>query len=301
MTHKTKLLLHGVRICCAITVTLLCLPPLQALDTSHIKGTLRIPDSLHVQMIRTIDGSTFIGRITEIKEYVVMFESDIGEIEIAILKIQEITEVPVTYIKEGAYWFPNPNDTRLFFAPTARSLEAGSGYFADYLLFFPMVAFGVTDNITIAGGMSLIPGLAIPEQFFYFTPKVGFSTNNTSLAAGILMAGLPGEDAPLVGILYGVATIGSADNNATAGFGYGFVDWDFADRPFLMLGGQYRTSRRVSFVSENWILPGLDEPIISGGLRFFGEELSVDLALAMPVGAGGDWPVIPYIDFVVRF
>ncbi|MDH4212241.1 MAG: hypothetical protein OEV79_12425, partial [candidate division WOR-3 bacterium] len=83
--------------------------------------------------------------------------------------------------------------------------------------------------------------------------------------------------------------------------GYGFVDWDFADKPFLMLGGQYRVSRRVSFVSENWILPGLDEPILSGGLRFFGEALSVDLAMIIPVGAGGVWPVIPYIDFVVRF
>jgi hypothetical protein len=230
-----------------------------------------------------------------------MFESDIGEIEIATLKIKEITEIPAAYIKEGAYWFPNPNDTRLFFAPTARNLKAGSGYFADYMLFFPMVAVGVTDNITIAGGMSLIPFIPVPDQLFYFTPKVGFEVNDISLATGILMAGLPGEDEPMVGILYGVGTLGNADNNITGGFGYGFVDWDFADKPFLMLGGQYRMAKRVSLVSENWLLPGLEEPLISGGLRFFGETLSVDLALVMPVGAGGDWPVIPYIDFVVRF
>ena len=301
MICRMKLLVYGLRLCCALILIFLCLAPLQALDTSHIRGTLRLPDSLHVQMIKTSDGSTFIGRITEIKEYVVVFESDIGEVEIAILKIREITEVPATHIKEGAYWFPNPNDTRLFFAPTARNLKAGSGYFADYWLFFPMVAFGITDNITIAGGMSLIPGVPIPEQLFYFTPKVGFDIHNVSLATGILMAGLPGEDAPPVGILYGVNTFGSADNNATAGFGYGFVDWDFADKPFLMLGGQTRMVRRVSLVSENWILPGLDEPILSGGLRFFGEALSVDLALVIPIGAEGDWPVIPYIDFVVKF
>jgi hypothetical protein len=301
MISRKTLLIHGINLCGIITIILLCSAQVQALDTSHIKGTLRIPDSLHVQIIKTVDGSTFIGRITEIREYDVEFGSDIGILKIAILKIKEITEVPVTRIKEGAYWFPNPNDTRLFFAPTARCLKAGSGYFADYVLFFPMLAFGITDNITIAGGMSLIPGLAIPDQFFYFTPKVGINMDNVTLASGILMAGLPGEDAPLVGILYGVATLGSADNNTTAGFGYGFVDWDLADKPFLMLGGQYRVSHRVSFVSENWILPGLDEPILSGGLRFFGEALSVDLAMIIPVGAGGDWPVIPYIDFVVRF
>ncbi|UCD06447.1 MAG: hypothetical protein JSV98_04245 [candidate division WOR-3 bacterium] len=301
MMYRMKFLLDGLKVCCGITVIFLCLAPLHAMDTPHIKGTLRIPDSLHVQILKTSDGSTFIGRITEIKEYVVVFESDIGEIDIAILKIKEITEVPVTYMKEGAYWFPNPNDTRLFFAPTARNLKAGSGYFADYMLFFPMVAYGVTDNITIAGGMSLIPGLAIPDQLFYFTPKVGFEMQKVSLATGILMAGLPGEDEPLIGILYGVTTLGNADNNATAGVGYGFVDWDFADKPFLILGGQYRMTRRVSLVSENWILPGVDEPILSGGFRFFGEALSVDLALVIPVGVGGEWPVIPYIDFVVKF
>jgi hypothetical protein len=301
MIYMKKLSVQGIAISVAVTILLLYLMPLQALETSHIKGTLKIPDSLHVQMIKTTDGSTFIGRITEIKEYAVMFQSDIGEIEIATLKIKEITEIPAAYIKEGAYWFPNPNDTRLFFAPTARCLKAGSGYFADYVLFFPMLAFGVTDNITIAGGMSLIPTLAIPDQFFYFTPKVGINMDNVALASGILIAGLAGEDAPLVEILYGVATLGSADNNATAGFGYGYVDWDFAEKPFLMLGGQHRVSHRVSLVSENWILPGLDEPILSGGFRFFGEALSVDLAMIIPVGAGGDWPVIPYIDFVVRF
>jgi hypothetical protein len=301
MIYMKKRSIQGIAISVAVTILFLYLMPLQALETSHIKGTLRIPDSLHVQMIKTTDGSTFIGRITEIKEYAVMFESDIGEIEIATLKIKEITEIPAAYIKEGAYWFPNPNDTRLFFAPTARNLKAGSGYFADYMLFFPMVAVGVTDNITIAGGMSLIPFIPVPDQLFYFTPKVGFEVNDISLATGILMAGLPGEDEPMVGILYGVGTLGNADNNITGGFGYGFVDWDFADKPFLMLGGQYRMAKRVSLVSENWLLPGLEEPLISGGLRFFGETLSVDLALVMPVGAGGDWPVIPYIDFVVRF
>ena len=301
MKCKMMVLMRSVLFCALITSLLLSSATLQAQETSHIKGTLRIPDSLHTQILRTSDGSTFIGRIVEIKENAVEFESEVMKITIPIAKIQEIKEVPVTSIKKGTYWFPNPNDTRLFFAPTARCLEAGSGYFADYYIFFPMLAYGITDNITIAGGMSLIPGLAIPDQLFYFTPKVGFNMNNSSLAAGILMAGLPGEDEPLVGILYGVGTFGNADNNITGGLGYGYVDWEFADKPFVMLGGQFRTSRRVSFVSENWIFPGLADPVLSGGFRLFGQALSVDLALIFPVGASGDWPLIPYIDFVFKF
>ena len=47
----------------------------------------------------------------------------------------------------------------MFFAPTARTLEHGKGYVADYYLFFPIVAYGVTDRITVAGGMSILPAV----------------------------------------------------------------------------------------------------------------------------------------------
>jgi hypothetical protein len=279
---------------------LIAISTLQAQVSPSIKGDLGIPDAQHVQILRTVDGSVFIGRIVEIMEDEVQFESEIGRLTIKIAQIAEIKEVPVASIKKGTYWFPNPNDTRLLFAPTGRCMKGGTGYFADYYLFLTMLAYGITDNITVAGGMSLIPGLGIDNQLFLFTPKVGFDMKNSSLAAGILMAGLPGEELPTVGIMYGVGTLGNADNNITAGLGFGFVDWEFADKPFVMLGGQYRMSRRLSLVSENWIFPGLDEPFLSGGLRFFGETLSVDLALILPVGTDLAFP-IPYIDFVVTF
>lgn len=269
--------------------------------SSITREDLQIPDAEHVQMLKTYDGSVFIGRIVEVTEDEVKFDSEVGVVSIDIAKIVEIKEVPATSFKQGAYWFPNPNDTRLLFAPTGRSLKAGTGYFADYYIFFPMVAYGITDNITIAGGMSLIPGLNIAEQLFYFTPKVGFDMNNTSIGTGVLIAALPGEDLPTVGIMYGVGTLGNADNNITAGMGFGFVDWEFSEKPFLMLGGQYRLSRRFSFVSENWLFPGLDEPFLSGGIRFFGEKISVDLALVLPVSTESEFLFVPYIDFVIIF
>lgn len=273
---------------------------LHAEQPAQRKGVLRIPDSANVQILTTMDGSTFIGRITEITEDEVKFESEFGVMAIKIAKIVEIKEIPATSFKHGTYWFPNPNDTRLLFAPTGRSLKAGTGYFADYYIFFPMVAYGITNNITVAGGMSLIPGVPINDQLFYFTPKVGFDLGSSSLSAGALIAGLPGEDLPAVGLMYGVGTLGNADNNITAGMGFGFVDWEFSGKPFLMLGGQYRVSRRVSFVSENWLLPGLDEPFLSGGIRFFGEKLSVDLAVIILPQLDFEYP-IPYIDFVFCF
>src|SRR5687768_16544543 len=40
------------------------------------------------------------------------------------------------------------DDTRLFLAPTGRPLRGGEGYFSDHWIFFPGLAYGVSDNFT---------------------------------------------------------------------------------------------------------------------------------------------------------
>lgn len=270
------------------------------------EGRLRIPDSAHVQMLYLTDGTMLVGRITEITDDNVTFEADIGLMTIEKTKIRKIKEVPVSSMKEGAYWFPNPNYTRLFFAPTARPLKKGDGYFADYFLFFPMVAYGLTDNFTIAGGMSILPfGDFFDDNILYFTPKVGFQSSDAfAFSLGLLLVKLPSfgdETAPAVGVMYGLVTAGSSNSSITAGLGYGFVDWEFADRPLWVLGGEHRVSRNIALVTENWFIPGADNPLISYGFRFFGEKLSVDLAFINVLSDDAIFPGIPYIDFAIRF
>lgn len=274
--------------------------------SKQVQDNLKIPDSEHVQIITTHDKSTMIGRILEIREKEIRFKAEFGEITIPIDKIISIEIVPASSIKDGVYWFPNPNATRLFFAPTARMLKQGDGYFADYYLFFPAFAYGITNNITIGGGMSLIPGVDIDKQIFYFTPKVGLSaTKKFNLGIGALIIKIPDFDdedkSPLVGILYGVGTYGNPNSSLTFGLGYGFVDDEVADKPMIMIGGEHRISRRLALVTENWILPGVDNPMVSYGVRFFGEKMSFDLALLNTIGEGAIFPGIPYVDFVFNF
>ena len=268
------------------------------------KENLKIPDQDEVQILTTQDGSTLMGRIVEIRDEEIIFQTDVGEITILISKIKTIKEVPTRQVRKGQYWFENPNTTRLYFSPTARMLEGGKGYFADYMLFFPSVAFGITGNLTIGGGMTLLPGVDIDDQVFYFTPKIGIKTSsNTNFAAGALILALPeiDDESPVVGILYGVGTFGKPDGSVTLGLGYGFVEDEIADKPMFMIGGEKRISRRMSFVSENWIFPEVDEPVVSYGFRFFGEGISVDLALFNVLGEDIFFPGIPWVDFVFNF
>jgi hypothetical protein len=149
--------------------------------------------------------------------------------------------------------------------------------------------------------MSLFPWIGFDRQIYYLSPKVGLvSTDDDAISLGALFVGLPG-DAPSVGAVYGVGTFGGNDGSITGGLGYGFVDWKLADRPVLLVGGEQRLARRVSFVTENFIIPGVDQPLVSYGVRFFGEALSVDLALLNTIGDNMIFPGIPYVDFVYKF
>ena len=221
-------------------------------------------------------------------------------------KIREVREVPQSSVKNGKYWFENPNATRLFFSPTAHMLKKGQGYFSDYYIFFPGISYGLTDNITLGGGVSLFPGLGFDKQIYYFTPKIGLATSkNTSLALGALVISIPhkvfDENVPAFGILYGVGTYGGPDGSITAGLGFGFVDNRVANKPVGVIGGEKRISRRISFVSENWIFPKVDNPLISYGARFFGENMSFDLGFITPTGEDFIFPGLPWVDFVFNF
>ena len=260
---------------------------------------LEIPDSTQVQIITVNDGSSFIGRIIEAGEEEIRFKTKYGIITFPIFEIESIKLVSKDQLKDGKYWFPNPNYSRLFFAPTGRMLKKGEGYFADYFIFFPTINYGVTSNISLGGGFSILPGADLDEQVLLFTPKVGIKTSaKMDLAIGALVVKLP-EESSILGILYGVSTFGTLDKSCTVGLGLGYDEDEFVDKPMVVLGGETRMSRNISLVTENWLVPEKDTPVLSLGFRFFGEKLSSDFALIFPLE--DDVYIFPYIDFVYKF
>jgi hypothetical protein len=269
----------------------------------EIDEPLKVPEPGYTQIISLKDGSAIVGRIISIGEMDIIFEAEMGRITIPRDKIRDVQTAPDSSFKGGKFWFPNPNRTRLYLAPTARLLRKGEGYFTDIYLLFPGVAVGVTDNFTIGGGISLIPGVDMDEQLLYFTPKIGISaTEILAVSASALIVRVPNDDDPvLAGVLFGTGTVGTADKSLTLGLGYGFADGELADKPAVLLGGEYRVARRLAFVTENWIFPGVDDALISYGLRFFGESIAVDLALFNVTGEDAIMPGVPFLGFVYNF
>ena len=316
MSHRTARLAAAAHAVAVLAVAALAVAALagpahaQSQDSvpTAVRSRLRVVDSTRIQSIHLRDGTALIGRIVAAHADTVRFRSSIGESDLAVRSIARIDEAPATALRpNGEFWFPNPNATRLLFAPTGRMLPRGTGYFSDYYIIRPGVAYSATDQVTIGGGVSLVPGAS--TQAFWVTPKVGlYNRERVNLAAGALVIYIPDlDDSPgssdqgPYGIAYGVGTWGGPDASVTAGVGYAFSSRNVSGQPVAMLGAEARLSRRVAFVTENYVIPKFDEgPLVSYGLRFMGEQISLDLAF-INVARDPIFPGAPFVGFVFNF
>ena len=268
---------------------------------------IRVADSTQVQVIRLRDGSSIVGRVTEVGADTVRFAATSGTLAIARTDIVELREVEKASLRRGEVWPANPNATRLLFAPTGRMLEKGEGYFNDTYLFLLSVHGGITSNFTLGGGLSVAPLDDFTDNALFIMPKIGvFASPKFNLAVGAL-AGVVGgafddDENASFGVLYAVGTAGSPDASVSFGTGFAYAAGEFADRPVAMLGAEARLARRIAFVTENYLIPNEDvNSVLSYGLRFFGEKLSADLAFWIAPGEDIPFPGIPYVAFSVKF
>lgn len=246
------------------------------------------------------DGSILVGNIISEDDTSIRFKT-VSHIELVVPKDQiKKREIISGAMVEGEFWRKDPNRTRMLFAPTARPLKTGQGYFSIYEIFFPFVAVGVTDFISLAGGMTLVPGAS--SQLFYIAPKITpIHLDKFDLAAGVLYIVIP-EESENAGIVYGVTTYGSEKASLTVGLGWGFLGSDFSNKPVVVLGGDLRLSDKTKLITENWLIPNSDVSLVSLGIRFFGENLAADFGLVFPAGADIEgFPFLPWVGFSYNF
>lgn len=262
---------------------------------------VRTPDSSVTQLVLK-DGSVLAGRVLEVTETTVRFSSAFGETTLQRSAVKSARILPMSALHDGVIWPEDPSRTRLLFAPTGRMLRPGETYFTDAYIVFPGVQTGLTDRLSIGAGMSIVPGLSLDEQIFYITPKLGvYQSANVNVAVGVLAAGAKElSDASPFGLGYGVVTLGNEDASVTAGAGFGFSREETSSVGLFMFGGTARVSKGLALVTENYVttFDRETEAAFSGGVRFIGDRLSVNLAA---LGATGANTLLPYVAFIYRF
>lgn len=259
------------------------------------------PDT-NLKTIELKDGSEFIGHIRNQDSLSIKFETTSGtKIDIKRDQIENIEDQrPDFFIGD------DPNKTRLFLAPTARNLKSGTGYFSVNELFFPVFAFGITDFLTLGGGMTILPGAE--TQLFYLNGKaLVLHLERLDLSAGLLYTNLTSGNDNGLTVLYGNSTYGTREAAVTVGAGFTFDGNDNSGTyPLLILGGELKLSKSTKLISENWIPTSPESvKIYSLGVRFFGKKVAGDFGLMYPLGNDGEsisgWPFIPWLGLSYNF
>jgi hypothetical protein len=251
-----------------------------------------------IQELRLKDGSRLYGYVQESTDETVVFRTLTGtSLTIERAQIASLGAARGRVV-DGEFLPADANPTRLFFAPTGRSVARGEGYFGVYELLLPFVQVGLTDRISIGAGTPLFFGGGV-EHPFWVTPKLQvYEQGPASVAVGVLHFMNVGDGN--FGIGYAVATFGSPDAALTGGVGYAYARYEQdSDATVIgMVGGERRLTRRLKFITENYLWSG--GGILSGGVRFLGERLSADVGIFAPVGAGTSFAA-PVLNFVWRF
>lgn len=257
-----------------------------------------------VYEIRLRDGSLLVGRIVSDQGATLTVQTQAGvTVTLQREQVASITE-RTGRVVDGRVVPQDPHATRLFFAPTARAVPKGEGYFGVYELFFPFVSYGLTDRFTISAGTPIVPDYI--GQIFYIAPKFEVvRAPGGSAAVGVLAVIAPEEELDgSAGLIYGVGTFGSPDGAFTVGATLPFVattdESSLGNDPVFMIGAEARTGMRTKFISENYFVPG-EGALVSGGLRFFGERLSADFGVGLAVGGNETLCCLPLLNFVYSF
>lgn len=257
--------------------------------------------------IETSDGNEFLGSVeSEDSIKLVLKTKKLGELTIYKSDIKSQVKVNVQQIKEGKLWFDNPQATRYFWAPNSYGLKQGEGYYQNIYVLWNQFAYGVTDNFSIGGGLIplfLFDGGPTPV---FITPKfsIPIEKDKFNVGGGALLGTVLGEPDSGFGILYGLSTIGSRDNNVSFSLGYGFAGGNWAQSPLINISGMFRISRRGYILTENYFInvSGNGVGAISFGGRWIIKKAALDFILAIPIAEDlNAFIAAPLIGFTIPF
>ena len=220
------------------------------------------------------------------------------------LRIKKLEFPEVQQLKDGEYWFPNPQSTRYFWSPNGYGLKKGEGYYQNIWVIWNQFAYGINDLVSIGGG--IIP------TFLFGVPTPVFGTlkfsipvvhNKFNIAGGAIAGYVIGEENAGLGIVYGLGTFGSPDANVTLGLGYGFAAGEWTQAPVVNINGMFRVSRRGYIISENYVLTGDGESIVlmTLGGRSILKKIALDYGLVIPVTSDGIPVAFPWLGISIPF
>ncbi len=258
-------------------------------------------DSTRLVQVETIDGNKYLGYIlTEDREAIRLKNEKLGVLTLYRKEIVRITQIEAGQMKEGVYWFDNPQATRHFWAPNGYGLKKGEAYYQNVWVLLNQVTVGVTNNFSLGAG--LFPGFLFggAPTPVWITPKFSIPVTKDRFNLGV--GGLIGtsslsEKGSGFGIIYGMTTFGGRYTNCSFGLGYGYSNGKLNSSPMISFSAIVRVSARGYFLTENYFLGSDSKTILlSLGGRRIVNRTGIDFGLFIPISSGmGSLVAIPWL------
>ena len=195
--------------------------------------------------------------------------------------------------------------TRLFLAPTARSLRRGKGTCALTEIAFPWGEVGLTDRVSVRV-FGLPPLQDVSPGGVAIGPKIQlYGGARVQAAVGAVQLFSPSQG-DYGGIGYGVVTLGRADVGVTLGYGngYGGLAGSGGSRGVLFLGAEKALGRSWRLIAEGYVggdALGLPDQTLGGGVRFSRRRFSADLGVVVPIYETGSGTPAPLLTIAWAF
>jgi hypothetical protein len=236
--------------------------------------------------IETTDGHRIVGTVVDRNAEIITVATSGGlRVVIPWIAVDHLRVIP-DKVESLKFNRQDPNYSRLLFAPTGRPLKKGHGSFSVHYILLPGIAGGITNQFSLYGGLSLIPGLSPGEQVLYVAPKIGVQMNELlAVSVGTILINVSDITG---GLMFGVVTVGGIEASITGGVALGYTkneneDFKFADDVVVMYGGNVRLSDSTALISENYFITGneISEQPFTIAIRFFGERITADFGFVL--------------------
>lgn len=263
-------------------------------------------DTLSLTRVQMNDGNEFIGHIvSEDTARLELQTEKLGKLIFNKKDIVKVTPIRPENIKQGVYWFENPQSARYLWSPNGYGLKKGEGYYQNIWVLFNQVSYGLTNNISIGAGMVPVFLFGGGETPVWLTPKFSIPVvrDKLNVGAGALVGTVLGESGSGFGLVYGITTMGSRDLNLSLGVGGGFSGSGWGKSPVITLGGLARTGARGYLITENYYITidGETLVILSAGFRWVIKKAGFDFGLFVPFDEDINFLAIPWLGVTIPF
>jgi len=255
--------------------------------------------SQYIWRIETNDGNRYSGTIEQVEEGVIQCQTDnIGTITLRVRDIKSMKVLDPERLKKTGYISENPLANAYIFWGSGYPVGRKKAYYRNTWIFIQQFEYGVSDYFSLGGGFLpgfLLFGGPVPA---WVNPKVSIPVKDQKMYLGVnslFGAVIGGFGESPIGIFTGTATIGSPDKQFSFGAGYATNFESGSGGPVIQVGGLGRLARNTYFMTENYLLDGGANALVSLGGRTIWRKIALDYGGFIPLGDVGGFLLTPWL------